>query len=83
MSSVLLDIMTIGNLSETVNWYSFSYHFFRAQFVALRDIQEGEELVRSYINEDLPLLMRRQALKEHYDFLCHCPKCVFEDKKSQ
>ena len=65
---------------ENVNNDSFSNLFIRAQFVAFRDIQKGEEITRSYINEDLPLLKRRKELKEHYDFLCRCRKCLREEK---
>mmetsp|Transcript_28388 Transcript_28388/g.79364 ORF Transcript_28388/g.79364 Transcript_28388/m.79364 type:complete len:132 (+) Transcript_28388:615-1010(+) len=48
---------------------------FRAQFVALRDIREGEELCRSYIDETKSTAERRADLWKLYGFVCECPKC--------
>ncbi|KAL8427280.1 hypothetical protein Efla_002718 [Eimeria flavescens] len=50
---------------------------------ALRPIQEGEEVVVSYIDESLPLHQRQQLLKQHYGFSCTCPRCVVEVSVSQ
>ena len=41
---------------------------------AIREINEGEELCISYINEDLELEEREKAL-ENYGFECNCTKC--------
>ncbi|CUG93552.1 Hypothetical protein, putative [Bodo saltans] len=46
--------------------------------VCLRDVQEGEELCISYINESLPYAERQQQLYEHYLFDCGCKKCSGE-----
>ncbi|KAL8272794.1 hypothetical protein Esti_003268 [Eimeria stiedai] len=45
---------------------------------ALRPIQEGEEVVLSYIDETLPLHERQRLLKENYNFSCTCARCVVE-----
>ncbi|PWV08307.1 hypothetical protein C3747_91g55 [Trypanosoma cruzi] len=46
--------------------------------VALRDIEPGEELCISYIDESLSYPERQQELYEHYLFFCQCPKCERE-----
>jgi len=45
-----------------------------AVVVALRDIQPGEELTISYIENDMPLEARQKELQE-YGFICDCPLC--------
>ncbi|KAH9578183.1 SET domain [Trypanosoma melophagium] len=45
---------------------------------AIRDIEPGEELLISYIDESLPYPDRQQQLYEHYLFTCRCPKCESE-----
>ncbi|ORC85520.1 uncharacterized protein TM35_000341320 [Trypanosoma theileri] len=45
---------------------------------ALRDIEPGEELLISYIDESLPYPDRQQQLYEHYLFTCRCSKCESE-----
>ena len=49
---------------------------------ALRDIEKGEELCISYIDEDAPFEERQQQLSEHYLFTCCCSKCVVQGVKS-
>eukprot|EP00929_Paragymnodinium_shiwhaense_P074029 TRINITY_DN37857_c0_g1_i1.p1 TRINITY_DN37857_c0_g1~~TRINITY_DN37857_c0_g1_i1.p1 ORF type:complete len:507 (+),score=101.54 TRINITY_DN37857_c0_g1_i1:140-1522(+) len=46
-----------------------------ATVVALREIQAGEELCISYIDEDAPFEERREQLSE-YGFDCACPRCL-------
>ncbi|RNF25779.1 SET and MYND domain-containing protein [Trypanosoma conorhini] len=46
--------------------------------VALRDIEPGEELCISYIDETLSYPERQQELYEHYLFTCRCPTCERE-----
>jgi hypothetical protein len=48
-----------------------------AQVVALRDIEEGEEMVQSYIDQSMDVNSRQSALKD-YGFICHCMKCTDE-----
>jgi SET domain len=48
-----------------------------AHAVALRDIQEGEELCISYIDSGAPLEKRQEAVA-HYGFTCGCVKCEKE-----
>ncbi len=46
--------------------------------VALTDIEAGEEVCISYIDEEgLNLEERRAALKD-YGFVCNCPRCQAE-----
>jgi len=47
------------------------------QCVALRDIEEGEELCISYISNDQPFEKRQKTLA-NYGFECKCTKCVQE-----
>lgn len=49
----------------------------RAVLVALRDIQAGEELFHSYIENEDTLEERQEELRE-YGFICDCPKCAEE-----
>ena len=62
-------------LYNTRGWGS--KHPLVAQCVALRDIQEGEELTISYITSDDSYEDRQTAL-ENYGFICTCPKCERE-----
>ena len=45
--------------------------------VALKDIEIGEELVHTYIDNEEPYDIRKEDLKE-YGFECDCPKCKEE-----
>lgn len=45
------------------------------ELVALKDIEEGEELVQSYIDQNLPTEKRQKALRD-YGFQCRCHKCI-------
>ena len=47
------------------------------QCTALRDIEEGDELCISYIQNDMSLDDRQEAL-ENYGFTCNCSKCMNE-----
>ena len=49
----------------------------QAKIVALRDIEEGEELCFSYIDTSLPIHERRMKLRD-YGFLCECARCLSE-----
>lgn len=45
---------------------------------ALRDIEEGEQVFISYIDEDLPVDERKAMLRERYFFDCGCERCARE-----
>lgn len=45
--------------------------------VAIRDIQQGEELCICYIDIDMDLAARERNLRE-YKFTCHCSRCARE-----
>jgi len=45
-----------------------------AQMVSLKPIEEGEELVQSYIDQNMSFEKRKKALRD-YGFECRCPKC--------
>jgi SET domain len=51
------------------------YHPLTAFCVALRDIQEGDELTISYIDKEQSYEQRRRALA-HYGFRCECDQCL-------
>ena len=46
------------------------------QLIPLRDIQEGEELLQSYVVPTVSVNMRKAKLKEDYSFECNCPRCL-------
>lgn len=48
----------------------------RVKVVALKDIQKGDELCISYIDENLPLKERQTLLEQKYLFRCSCTKCT-------
>ena len=64
-----------------VKYTSDSVHGLIAQVVALRDIEEGEEMVQSYIDQSMDVFNRQSALKD-YGFQCLCIKCTDEINKS-
>eukprot|EP00884_Botryococcus_braunii_P001973 jgi/Botrbrau1/11777/Bobra.0195s0101.1 len=49
-----------------------------AVFTAARDIQQGEELTITYINNELPVGLRQEQLWWAYGFRCSCPLCCEE-----
>lgn len=57
---------------------SFLHNNHRLSLVALTDIQEGEEVFISYLDEcmlERSRHSRRKELMTNYLFLCDCPKC--------
>ena len=54
-----------------------SKHPLVAYAIALKDIQQGEQLCISYIANDAPLEKRQKEL-QHYGFTCKCSKCLEE-----
>jgi hypothetical protein len=52
------------------------------EVVALREIEEGEELCISYIANDADLQARQEVLV-NYGFLCGCTKCLREKSMSE
>ncbi len=49
-----------------------------ASFVAARDIEAGEELTVSYLDQTLPRAQRQQRLSFAYGFSCRCARCIEE-----
>ncbi|KAI0365729.1 SET domain-containing protein [Pilatotrama ljubarskyi] len=47
------------------------------QVVALRDIEEGEEITIPYLDPALPYQTRQEALRVNYGFECNCRLCAF------
>lgn len=62
-----------------VKYTSDPVHGLVAQVFALRDIDEGEEMVQSYIDQSMDIDSRQKALKD-YGFECQCMKCISESK---
>lgn len=57
---------------------SFLHNNHRLSLVALKDIQEGDEICISYLDEcmlERSRHSRRKELMANYLFLCDCPKC--------
>jgi hypothetical protein len=44
-------------------------------FTALRDIEEGEEVCHSYLDDTMDVFSRRKKLLLTYRFACSCSKC--------
>jgi len=53
----------------------------RGVFMTTRPIKVGEELTMSYIEEEANFEERRKELRD-YAFICHCEKCL-QDEKDQ
>ncbi|KAF9530036.1 hypothetical protein CPB83DRAFT_905603 [Crepidotus variabilis] len=51
-----------------------------ASLYALRDIEEGEEIFKTYVNPLLPRAIRLKTLNKNYKFLCDCAHCNLEGK---
>jgi hypothetical protein len=66
--------MTVQYAAAASSGHTVSSCPLTAQVVALRPIEEGEELVHSYIDQQLSFEARREALLD-YGFACSCPKC--------
>ena len=49
-------------------------------FIAVRDIEKGEEICDSYIDITFPTKKRKKELKEQYGFDCHCERCCSQDQ---
>lgn len=57
---------------------SFLHNNHRLSLVAIKDIEEGEEILISYLDEctlNRSRHSRRKELRKNYLFLCDCPKC--------
>ncbi len=51
----------------------------RATLTAITDIEPGQELFISYVDEYAPLAERRENLAE-YGFVCACPRCKAQEQ---
>ena len=49
-----------------------------ATFVAARDIDQGEQLFVSYLDEGMGLKYRQNHLRFSYGFTCGCQRCIEE-----
>lgn len=57
---------------------AFSHNNSRLSLLALQDIQPGEEILISYLDEcdtSRSRHSRQKILAENYVFVCKCPKC--------
>lgn len=52
-----------------------------AEVVLLRDVDEAEELTQSYVDKEMGLQERQEAL-EDYGFVCTCARCLEEEAGS-
>ena len=49
------------------------------RLVALRDLAPGEAVTLSYIDDELPVRVRRSQLLDGYGFECGCARCLGEE----
>lgn len=54
---------------------SSSHNSDRVTFVAVRPIEEGEQLFISYVDDNLTWQERNEQLQKYYDFTCSCMRC--------
>lgn len=63
---------------------TYLYNNSRLSLVALKDIQAGEEICISYLDEcdrERSRHSRQKLLKENYLFICNCEKCLSESEQ--
>ena len=48
----------------------------KIEVIPLRQIKQGEEILVSYIDANLPYSNRQKELRDRYFFTCRCPKCL-------
>lgn len=60
---------------------SSSHNDHTATFVALHQIEEGEELFISYVDDNLEWEERQRLLKRFYNFDCDCIRCHVQKEK--
>ncbi|EAS02622.2 SET domain protein (macronuclear) [Tetrahymena thermophila SB210] len=53
----------------------------QVRVIAIRDIEQGEEIMNSYIDTKKDLDFRRRFLKQNYFFLCECKRCIKEQNE--
>lgn len=58
-----------------VNYTCTKEEGLKLQMNALRDIQRGEEILQSYIDQNMTTIERQEALAD-YGFKCTCNKCL-------
>ncbi|KAF7456124.1 SET domain-containing protein [Cryptosporidium felis] len=73
-------IQSCFNHSCDPNCYVHSQYDNTVIITTNRDIAEGEELTISYIDNKLPLNIRRELI-QNYNFICDCAACKNEDNK--
>lgn len=64
---------------------TFLYNSSRVSLIALRDIQAGEEICISYLDEcdrERSRHSRQKLLRENYLFVCNCEKCLAESEQA-
>lgn len=52
-----------------------------AEIVLLENVDDGQELTQSYIDKEMGLVDRREALRD-YGFLCDCGRCTEEVERA-
>jgi hypothetical protein len=62
--------------------YSYDDEKACATLYAVKEIDEGEEIVISYINPLQSRADRLQYLEEHFGFICRCKRCAETDTES-
>lgn len=63
--------MTVKDFSNIVDKHSGPLY----EFVAVRDIEKGEELCDNYVDITLSHRERQKQLKYRYGFVCSCQRC--------
>ncbi|KAI0172921.1 SET domain-containing protein [Hypoxylon sp. FL1284] len=61
-------------------FWRYSAHTLAVEVIAMRDIEEGEEIAQSYVPLGLPYEDRKKSL-ENWGFACNCPLCSSSKSK--
>ena len=66
-----------------INDIDGTYHPARIFFIASRDVERGEQVLKSYCDPKYNKLERHAGLVTTFGFVCKCKRCQFESGEAQ
>ncbi|KAL2138018.1 hypothetical protein VTI28DRAFT_7659 [Corynascus sepedonium] len=69
------EVARINHACRPNAYYRFSERRLTMEVVAFHAIEQGEEIVMSYVPLETPAEERRRYLRDHWDFDCSCSLC--------